>query len=180
MNATAASLPLWYHVGVQKKHNNYAFIDSQNIHLGVQDLGWKLDWRRFRVLLSERYSVSQAYLFIGYLPNNQSLYTSLERAGYLLIFKPVAWDAASGKPKGNVDADLVLHAMLKYPDYDRAVVVTSDGDFWCLVEHLYQNGKLETVLSPKRAHCSALLRRAARSRIAFLEQYRRRIEYRKK
>ncbi len=26
--------------------NNYAFIDSQNINLGVKSLGWKLDWLR--------------------------------------------------------------------------------------------------------------------------------------
>jgi uncharacterized LabA/DUF88 family protein len=165
---------------VKKQSNNYAFIDSQNINLGVRDLGWKLDWRRFRVLLAEQYAVSQAYLFLGFLPGNQELYTSLQRAGFVLVFKPVAWDATSGKPKGNVDADLVLHAMIEFGNYDRAVIASSDGDFWCLVEHLHQNYKLEAVLSPKREKCSALLRRAARSRIAFLEQYRERIEYRRK
>jgi len=59
--------------------NNYAFIDSQNIHLGFQRLGWKLDWCRFRVYLREKYGVGTAYLFIGYLPENQELYRSLQR-----------------------------------------------------------------------------------------------------
>lgn len=27
-----------------KKPNNYAFIDSQNLNLAIQDLGWKLDY----------------------------------------------------------------------------------------------------------------------------------------
>lgn len=48
-----------------------------------------------------------------------------------------------GKPKGNVDAELVLQAMIDYRDYERAVIVTSDGDFACLVRYLYEEGKLE-------------------------------------
>ena len=67
--------------------NNYAFIDSQNLNLGVQSLGWKLNYKRFRIYLTEKYGVSVAYLFIGYLPENQNLYKSLQEDGYLLIFK---------------------------------------------------------------------------------------------
>ena len=49
---------------------NFAFVDSQNINLGVQAIGWKLDWRRFRVYLRDKYAVSTAYLFIGFIPEN--------------------------------------------------------------------------------------------------------------
>jgi len=39
----------------KKQKNNYAFIDSQNLNLGVQrDLGWKLDYKKFRVYLREK------------------------------------------------------------------------------------------------------------------------------
>lgn len=34
-----------------RKANNYAFIDSQNLNLGVLALGWKLDFARFRSYL---------------------------------------------------------------------------------------------------------------------------------
>lgn len=44
---------------------NYAFIDSQNLNLGVQDLGWQLDFKRFRVYLKEKFHVRRAYLFLG-------------------------------------------------------------------------------------------------------------------
>lgn len=162
---------------MKKPLKNYAFIDSQNINLGVQDLGWKLSWRRFRVLLEEHYGVGQAYVFLGFIQTNQSLYTSLQRAGYVVILKPVSWDAERGKAKGNVDADLVLHAMIEYPNYEKAVIVSSDGDFSCLVEHLREKNKLEAVLSPKRENCSKLLRKAARGQIAFLEQFRSKIEH---
>jgi uncharacterized LabA/DUF88 family protein len=48
----------------------------------------------------------------------------------------------AGKVKGNVDAELVLHAMIEYPNYDKALIVTGDGDFFCLVEYLIKQDKL--------------------------------------
>jgi len=81
--------------------------------------------------------------------------------------------------KGNVDAELVLQAMIEYASYDRAVIVTSDGDFSCLVRYLKDQGKLERVLSPTGTACSALLSKAAGHQIDFLEQLRRKLEYRK-
>jgi len=72
----------------KSKENNFAFIDAQNLNLGLQSLGWKLDWKRFRVYLKDKYQISTAYLFIGYLQENQDLYSSLQKAGYILIFKP--------------------------------------------------------------------------------------------
>jgi len=159
--------------------SNYAFIDSQNVNLGVRSLGWSLDWRRFRLYLRQRYGVARAYLFLGFVPKNQPLYESLQRDGYELIFKPVTY-APGGKAKGNVDAELVLQACaIDYEDYDRAVIVTSDGDFACLVHYLCGRGKLRVVLSPSRDNCSVLLRRAAQKSIRYLDQLRPLLEFRK-
>ena len=156
--------------------NNFAFLDGQNLNLGIRDLGWKLDFKRFRVHLSEHHGVSRAYYFIGYLPENQRLYNGLQNAGFTLVFKPITY-RGDGKPKGNVDAELVLQAMIDYREYDRAVIVTSDGDFACLVRYLYEQAKLERVLSPNRKGCSALLKRAAREKLDFLEEARKKLEY---
>lgn len=155
---------------------NAAFIDSQNINLGVQALGWKLDWRRFRVYLADKYDIGKAYLFVGYIAQNQQMYTVLQEQGFILIFKPVL-PSKSGEHKGNVDADLVLRAMIELPNYERAIVATSDGDFYSLVEYLYQQGKLEVVLSPASYRCSALLKKTAKERIHFLDSLREKLEY---
>ena len=37
----------------------YAFIDSQNLNLGVRSQGWKLDFERFRVFLKDKYKVEK-------------------------------------------------------------------------------------------------------------------------
>src|SRR3989344_3612995 len=163
---------------VKKKENNYAFIDSQNLNLGVQRLGWKLDYRRFRVYLQEKYGVSTAYLFIGFVALNQSLYDTLQRAGFFLKFKPTVPDA-DGKIKGNVDADLVLQAMIDFPNYDAAIIISSDGDFYSLVQYLYEKGKLKAVLSPNKKQCSSLLKQTAKEKVQFMDELKGRLEYKK-
>jgi len=164
---------------MKDKLNNYAFIDSQNLNLGVQSLGWKLDHRRFRVYLEEKYNVSIAYLFIGYVQDNQDLYSFLQGAGYVLIFKPTLPDK-DGDVKGNVDADLVLQAMIDYNKYDKAVIVSSDGDFYSLVKYLYKNNKLERVISPYVKTCSVLLKKTAKEKIVFTENLQKKLEYKEK
>ena len=131
---------------MKKDKNNYAFIDSQNLNLSIQELGWKLDFARFRVYLKEKYGVSKAFLFIGYVEDNQDLYTALQKYGYLVVFKPVL-EYKNGKMKGNCDAELVLQAMIEYPHCDKAVIVTGDGDFHCLVKYLVKQDKLKNFLS---------------------------------
>ena len=81
----------------------YAFIDSQNLNLGVRSQGWKLDWRKFRQYLKNKYSVSVAYLFIGYKPGNESLYADLQKMGYIVVLKPTM-ELPDKTVKGNVDA----------------------------------------------------------------------------
>lgn len=144
---------------MQKPLKNYAFIDSQNVNLGIRELGWKLDWRKFRVYLKEKYGVETAYMFIGYMEENQDLYMSLQKNGYILIFKEVL--KGNGFVKGNCDAELVLQAMIDYDNYKKAIIVSGDGDFACLVRHLKKQGKLEKVLVPNMSKYSALLKKAA-------------------
>lgn len=135
---------------------NYAFIDSQNLNLGIKEQGWKLDFKRFRKYLWDKYHVRKAFLFIGYVPQYQSLYTSLQEDGYILIFKPTL-TLQNGRVKGNVDAELVLHAMIEYEKYDEAVIVTGDGDFACLIKHLMDKGKLLRLIVPNSNGYSSLL-----------------------
>lgn len=154
---------------MRTERNNYAYLDGANLHQGIASLGWHLDYRRFRVWLSEKYSVQRAYLFLGLIPKYNDLYTHLQECGYTLAFKQVVYDSA-GKPKGNCDADLVLQTVCDTYEkkYDDAVIVTSDGDYACLVRFLLKKGKNATILSPHPAHkCSILLKRT-KAHIAYL------------
>ena len=124
----------------------YAFIDSQNLNLSVlKDLennhtgeiiykGWKLDFGRFFVYLKDKFKVDKAFLFIGYVVGNESLYEYLENTGYKVIYKPTLNYGKEGHTKGNVDAELVLHAMIEFPNYSKAIIVSGDGDYHCLIK----------------------------------------------
>ncbi len=138
----------------------YAFIDSQNLNLGIRSCGWIMDFKKFRLYLKNKYNVSKAFLFIGYISGNESLYSDLQRYGYILIFKPTleVRNNKKVKIKGNVDAELVLHAVAERDNYDRAVIVSGDGDFFCLIEYLENRNKLEALLVPNRKY-STLLRK---------------------
>ena len=110
--------------------------------------------------MRNKYKVSKAYLFIGQIAGKESLYAFLQESGYILIFKPTLYRRAGGKTiiKGNVDAELVLHTMIQYKNYQQAVIVTGDGDCHCLIEYLDEKGKLLKILAPTN-HYSSLLRR---------------------
>jgi uncharacterized LabA/DUF88 family protein len=92
----------------------------------------------------------------------------LQKAGFILKFKPVIPDEV-GKPKGNVDADLVLQALIDINNYDKAIVITSDGDFYSLIRHLYTNEKLKLVMSPYIKTCSTLLKKKAKEKIIYMD-----------
>ena len=153
-----------------QKKKVYAFIDSQNLNLGTsKDLfnqagkliyhGWKLDYRKFRQYLQDKFEVEKAFLFIGYMAKYEDLYSVLRKQGYSLIFKPTVQDN-HGKPKGNVDAELVLYAAaIEYPNYDLAVIVSGDGDFYCLHEFLRERNKLLRILIPNTKAESSLLKK---------------------
>ena len=137
----------------------YAFIDSQNLNLGVQSLGWKLDFRKFFIYLKDKLKIQKAFLFIGYIAENKNLYQKLKSFGYTLIFKPTLNSKKEGI-KGNIDAELVLHvAKIQYPYYDKAIIVSGDGDFFCLHEDLEKERKLFKIIVPSRKGESSLLKR---------------------
>ena len=140
----------------ETEQQNYAFIDGQNVHMSVKNQNWALDYRRFRQYLADKYSVTKAFFFIGYIPTNTSLYKSLQECGFILIFKPIL--EIKGRIKGNIDAELVLQAMVEYPNYDKAVIVSGDGDFYCLVKYLMNKGKLLKLMVPDDSQFSSLLR----------------------
>ena len=165
-----------------KKENNFAYIDSQNLHLGVKDMGWILDFKRFRIYLKEKYHVNQAYVFIGFIGGNQGLYTALQEYGYVVIFKPVILNEKIELIKGNIDADLVLQAMIDFHEnkFDKAIIVSSDGDFYSLVDYLYEKKKLSAVISPNREKCSSLLRGSAHEKMMYMDNLRGKLEYKRK
>lgn len=163
---------------MSSKQNNYAFIDGNNLYRSVTDQGWSLDYRRFRQYLKDKHKIAKAYLFIGHINANKNLYTQLQKQGYVLIFRPTL-RLPDGRIKGNVDAELVLQAMIDFQKYNQAVIVSGDGDCYCLVKYLDKQGKLLRLIVPDQNKFSSLFR-TFMPKIVFLNQLQAKLEYQKK
>ena len=178
-----------------KNLTNYAFIDSQNLNIGTQKTGWKIDWRKFRNYLSEKYNVKVAYLFIGYVAENENLYEYMHDLGYLVVLKRLVdsrnidkdeskegndkADVEENKSniKGNIDADLVLYSMKEIDKYDKALIVSGDGDFLSLCEYLNEENKLLGIMTPNWMYSS--LFKEFENKIIRLDLLKRRLAYKK-
>jgi len=167
----------------QANKPNYAFIDSQNLNLGVQRVGWKMDWKKFRQFLKDKYNIEKAYMFIGYIPDNEDLYKQMQDAGYLVVLKPTVDMYMTEEEqhdekhvtKGNADAELVLYAMKEYQNYEKAIIVSGDGDFYCIVEYLSEKKKLLHLLAPN-SHYSSLYR-PYEQYVVVLDSYKKQLAY---
>lgn len=139
--------------------NNYAFIDGNNLYLGAKNQQINFDYGRLRLYLRNSLGVKKAFLFIGYIPTNTQLYNQLQSFGFTLVFKPTIPYLENGKKqtKGNVDAELVLHsAAIEYDNYNKAVIISGDGDFACLMEFLSQRKKLAKIITPTAKYSKLL------------------------
>jgi uncharacterized LabA/DUF88 family protein len=163
------------------RENNFAYIDGANLYNGINSLGWKLDYRRFRIWLKDKYSVQRAYLFIGLVGKHKDLYTFLQEAGFTLFFKETICDG-DGKIKGNCDADLVLRAVRDAYENNckKAIIVSSDGDYAGLVKFLLEKKKLRIILSPRTSDkCSILIKRTG-APISYLSDQQKILELKRK
>lgn len=162
----------------KSKEKNYAFIDSQNVNLSISEQWWKLDWKKFYIYLKNKYKISKIYIFIWYIPENQDMYSFLQDIWFHLIFKPVM-NLKNWKTKWNVDAELVLQTMIDYKNYHKAVIITWDWDFACLIKYLYKEKKLLSLIVPNKDKYSIFLKRTAKEKIDNLNNLKHKLEYKK-
>ena len=151
----------------------------RNCLLSVKNMGWNLDYKKFRTLLSDKYDVEIAYYFIGYVEKYKGLYAGLKKDGYeVMNIEPTI--LPDGNIKGNCDGDLIVEAMANFAKYDKAIIVASDGDYKRLVEYLKSNSKLERVIGCSRCGCAVKLKRIAGNQIDFLDDFGQKVEYKQK
>lgn len=134
------------------------YIDGNNLHRAAKELGFKIDYQKFRGWLRQKYAPQQVYIFIGLIPENVKFYEYLQESGFVLIFKQAV--SVSGVIKGNCDAELVLKAVSDFyiKSYDTCILITGDGDFGCLIEFLRDNSALDKVIAPNDKKCSILIK----------------------
>lgn len=163
-----------------KKERNIAYIDGQNLHLGVLHDNWKIDHRKLRIYLKDKYHVDEAYYFLGYIKNqNQDLYKNLQRSGFIIHFKEHEAEMM-GKKKGNVDTDIVFEVMkslVEGNNFDKVIMVSGDGDYKKMIDYLIQKKKFKKILFPNKKFASSLYKKMGAEHFDYLEHIKTRIAY---
>ncbi len=146
------------------------YIDGNNLYRSAKELGFEIDYKKFRGWLRQKYSPDNVYLFIGLVPDRTKFYEYLQECGFILIFKQTI--SVEGKIKGNCDAELVLKTTSDFytKAFTSCILVTGDGDFGCLVEFLKENNAIDKVIAPDENKCSFLLRNK-NTEITFLNEH---------
>lgn len=169
-----------------ERTKNIALIDGQNLYMGTAKLEvhpWKINLARFRIYLEQKYDVGKAYYFLGYVQEtNQELYEEIQDAGFVLIFREHN-PAMIGKKKGNVDSDIIFHAMKKMykkDDFNKIILVSGDGDYKLLVDFLIEEKRLEKILFPNRKFASSLYKKLGSEYFDTLENVKNKIGGQKK
>lgn len=120
----------------------YAFIDASNIIYGARAEKWRIDQKKLFGYLRKKFKISKMFFYFGEDNNNSKqakFLKKLELFGYILRVKQIK--RYGSRQKANCDVDLTMDMLLLIDKYDRAIVLTGDGDFLPLFEYLKKQGK---------------------------------------
>ena len=135
-----------------KKLKTYAFVDASNIIYGARSEGWFIDQKKLHVYLKKKFNASKTFFYYGKDSKNtkkEKFLEKLRQFGFTLRVKEIK--RYGNRTKANCDVDLTMDMLLKIKEYDRAIMLTGDGDFAPLLSYLMtKKKKIIVISSPKR------------------------------
>lgn len=130
----------------------YAFIDASNIIYGAKAEGWFIDQKKLIEYLKDKFSINKAFFYYGKdskSKKKENFLKKLKQFGYILRVKEIK--RFGKRTKANCDVDLTMDMILMMKKYQRAIVLTGDGDFAPLLSYLItKKKKIIIISSPKR------------------------------
>lgn len=158
----------------------YAFVDASNIIYGARAEGWLIDQKKLLQYLKNKFVVSKAFFYYGKDSKSikqQKFLKRLEEFGYILRVKEIK--RYGTKSKANCDVDLTMDVLLKIKEYQRAIMLTGDGDFAPLLLYLISKNKKIIIVSSPRSTAKEIRAIAGDQHIDF-RSLRFLIEYKKR
>jgi len=164
---------------LHKRRRIFVFIDASNIIYGASELGWKVDFEKLIKYLKERFGAKKVFYYAGLDPENKKqlkFYEKLQEFGFILRLVPLKI-FKGGIRKGDVDSRLTFDLMKLEKEYDEAIVMTGDGDYFWVLEYLLKR-KMIWVFSFSRRTAKEL-KKLVEDRFANLESLRKILELKK-
>src|SRR3989338_626816 len=135
----------FYFGGVEIHNFEYSYLKNETVPIN------ELEKHLTALIKDEGKKLNEAdLLLIGRHLNRVRFYQKLNNFGYKLYLKPVKLyeqDDGTTKRKANCDVDMAFHLMKERDNFDRAIVLSGDGDFLPVLKHLKHLGKEVLVLA---------------------------------
>ena len=140
-----------YFGGVEIHNFEYNYLNNETVPLN------ELEKHLKALIKNDGAKLHEAdLLLIGRHLKRIGFYQKLNDFGYKLCLKPVKLydqDDGTTRRKANCDVDMAFHLMKEQDKFDRAVVLSGDGDFLPVLKHLREKKKNIMILarSPRTA-----------------------------
>ena len=129
----------FYFGGVEIHNFEYSYLNNETVPLNP------LEKLLTALIKNEGKKLNEAdLLLIGRHLNRVRFYQKLNDFGYKLYLKPVKlYEQEDGttKRKANCDVDMAFHLMKEKDNFNKAVILSGDGDFLPVLKYLKTNGK---------------------------------------
>lgn len=125
------------------------FVDVQNMYYSAKNLyESKVDFKKLidAAVMNRELIRALAYVVKADTPDESNFFDALERIGYEVKIKELK-EFYGGKKKGDWDLGMAVDMIQQAKKLDTVVLVTGDGDFAVLVEHLKAMGCRVEVMS---------------------------------
>lgn len=162
----------------KKKQSVYVFIDASNIIYSARSAGWKVDYEKLIHYLKTRYDVSRVIYYAGVDNENikqLGFYEKLVKLGFELRLVPMK-KFSDGRKKADCDARMTFEAMKYFKEYNEAIFLTGDGDFFWLLEYLLKKKNGMVKLIAQSRNTARELKILFRDKFIHLENLRQLIE----
>lgn len=135
------------------------FIDVANVVYSLNDLGWKIDYKKLQSYFKDNGKLVDIYFYYSTHKENvgqANLLEMLARKGFKTVIKDVKVirrKDGSSLYKGNCDVELTIDMIDTLAAYDTAILMSGDSDFAPLIKYVQKRGKKVLVIS-SRDHIS--------------------------
>ncbi len=122
------------------------FVDVQNIYYTTRDaFGRSFDYRAFWQHLSQQGDivVANAYAISRQVDQQKKFQSALRHIGFEVKLKPYI-QRSDGSAKGDWDVGITIDVMEAAAAVDQIVLLSGDGDFAMLLQHVRNKYQVET------------------------------------
>jgi uncharacterized LabA/DUF88 family protein len=131
-----------YFGGVETDNFKYNYVKEESVNL--EQLKTHFTNKLNEITATDEINQLNIYL------QRVKFYIKLKEFGFELMLKPVkSYTDEEGKTtkKANCDVDMAFHLMKDFNNYDRAIVLTGDGDFLPVLKYLKLENKYIFILA---------------------------------